>query len=182
MPSTSSLGAILQVLGEVAQYETPTIKYHELLEMSAARYDAKSEAPLDHDALTLEFVRHEIQARRLVVEEIGPIRTVTLSPSGIIYYRGYAGRAPNASVMNKWNSRKAKAQAEYLLAATTLAAIVGILEARENPMMLSDARNLPQLVREYLNTVQYMEEANQDVIDQIRATQERLDNLVRRVT
>ncbi|KAL7279310.1 hypothetical protein PYCCODRAFT_1469944 [Trametes coccinea BRFM310] len=181
MSSARYLDSVQQLLRDLARSKTPSAAYKEILQIAAAQDDTKSNTSLDYTHIVSEFLHAESKAQRIVLSGAGTTQMVALTPAGVIHYLGQAGGIPNSPRQNKHSSQKAKARADYVFAATTLARIVDLLENREPAILLRDVRRLPRLVRDYLETVTYLEESNQAVVDQINGTQERLDDLVRRV-
>ncbi|OSC97463.1 hypothetical protein PYCCODRAFT_1471868 [Trametes coccinea BRFM310] len=179
MASTDVLNCIQQILGDVAKQEIPSIVYQEL-EDAVTRNCFKASAHIDHVDVVSQFLQTESEALRLAINGIGPTRTVELSSAGVTQQGGEASSSSGAN--RPAASQKSKVQAEYVRVASILGRIRSLLEPHGPALLLRDVKNFPNLIRDSLETISYLEDANQAVVDQINGTHDRLDDLVRRVT
>ncbi|KAI0667017.1 hypothetical protein C8Q78DRAFT_994413 [Trametes maxima] len=178
--AVSYLDALQNVLRDLATHWLPSITYAELLTRVVAHEHKQDFVPVGSADLILPLLDVEVKNRRIVVSGSGVAQMIMLTLDGVAHYskRDQAGHSSNADVGHNTGIRtlkKRQAIAEYVRSAEVLAEVVGILSGHEPEILLRDVRRLPELVRENINSVAYIEEENQGILDQINQTHSRLD-------
>ncbi|KAI0644127.1 hypothetical protein C8Q79DRAFT_1011921 [Trametes meyenii] len=181
MSSPSYAEAFHKALQDVACSAGCTVSYEQLLKR-IAYHIGMGTIVVGRDGPILPLLATEIQAQRVVVSGDGQGRSVMLTPKGATHYAqqryDYANVACSTEgLRNRRKSEKHQALKDYARSAEILAQVVHVFRGHEPDMLLRDVRGLPNLVRENLSTVAYLEEDNQAVLDQINQTHDRLDDM-----
>ncbi|KAI0666357.1 hypothetical protein C8Q78DRAFT_1082977 [Trametes maxima] len=134
----------------------------------------------DHHSLLWTALISEVKGERVGVRGDGLRAVITVTASGLTHYKHLALRAAgsDADSVPTLFQTKDEARAEYIRLANVVEQVVEALKGHEPESLLLDSRNIPSLVHDNMESINFMQEQNQEIIDRIDMTADHIDYLL----
>ncbi|OSD00153.1 hypothetical protein PYCCODRAFT_1426761 [Trametes coccinea BRFM310] len=167
-----------RTLRSVAESSIPSLNYDQFLDRVILHKQwldepvSPNKTMYIHKVLVREAKGHRL---RLVLRD--GVRVVFLTPKGIAQYSYLAWEEPLRLGPRHRHGEKTFLVEDYLRLASTVRAIIRACDITSPREYQWDIRNLPSLVQANLDTVEYLSEVNQGIIDSNMAVCDRLHAL-----
>ncbi|KAL7279727.1 hypothetical protein ACG7TL_006134 [Trametes sanguinea] len=139
--------------------------------------EASMSTELEGRGRVLRVLESEMRAQRVVIDDA---EMVSLSAIGVADYCNgeeprLHGNRPHQAHEGTLRSTKQQARAEYIHTTSIMAEVLHALKGHEPTVLLRDIRNVPTLVSQNLQSVSHLEELNQEALERIDQTVDRIE-------
>ncbi|KAI0367543.1 hypothetical protein BV20DRAFT_1054667 [Pilatotrama ljubarskyi] len=190
MPPLTYSQRVRRVLQTLVHNGTITASLDQLVNGVIADKRASAEpVATNHRFFIWRVLRSEAQAEHIELRGDRAEATVSVTAIGTEYYKQPQGPTPaNANPLAHealplgrnavQQSERNKERAEYMRLAGIIEHTIKAFEGHEPPALLLDPKNLPQLIRDNIETISHLEAQNQEAIENIQWVADHIDYLL----